>query len=192
VKACSWEEVGGSGTGDILESDYKIDHPNHGNTFYVRLPQAAKLLSDGGATIKISFQVAYAAGWFTGWCTKDDRHLVIKLGRSDEEVCQTILHEVGHAISQSAVSGGPYPGLTPPHDRFYTNDRGHFGPHCGEGIDDTYFKNASNRMDTAYASGKCKCVMYGGAVPSRTSEIINFCAKCVPFAKAAPITSMST
>lgn len=191
VKTLTWTAVGGGGNGTIMPADYLIDYPNHGNNLYIRLPDAAKTLSDAGTTIKISLRVAYANGWFTGWCTKDDRHSVIQIGRPDDQICQTILHEVGHAMHQGAVDQGTYPGLKPPHERFYTNDRGHYGPHCADGIDDAYYNNKTNPMNVQYCSDRCTCVMYGGAVPARTSQILDFCARCSPFAKAAPLEKMS-
>lgn len=192
VKSCTWQEVGGAGSGDVTSADYKIDHPAKGNTLLIRLPAAAKALSDAGKDITITYSVAYAKGWYNGWCTAAGRHLVIKVGRPDNDICGTIVHEVGHAISQAAKTGATFPGLTPvPHERFYTDTRGHQGPHCADGIDAAFYNNASNRMDTGHASSLCTCIMFGAGAALR-NQTMSFCAKCTPFVKAAPIVTVST
>lgn len=192
VKLCKWQEVGGAGNGDITAADYKIDHASHGNTLFVRLPAAAKVLSDGGASIKVLYQVAFSAGWYNGWCTGAGRHLVVAVGRPDKDICGTIIHEVGHAIAQTAQDAAQFPGLTaPPHGRFYTNNRGHQGGHCADGIDDATYNDASKKLDTAYAGSKCTCIMYGGGTDVR-NQTLAFCAKCEPYAKATPVATVST
>ena len=192
VKSCSWQEVGGPGSGTIDPADYAIDSPNQGNTLYIRLPQAAKDLSDAGKTIRIAYKVAYSKGWYNGWTTSSGRHIVIKVGRADKDICGTIVHEIGHAINQAAKSPDGFPGLpAPPHERYYTNNRGHQGPHCADGIDAATYNDATQRMDTSHASSKCTCIMYGAGSSLRNQNLA-FCSKCEPYVKAAQITTVST
>jgi hypothetical protein len=192
VKSCRWEEVGGTGAGDIPSTDYKIDHPAHGNNFYVRLPAAAKSLSDAGKKIRVRFKIAYAKGWYNGWCTGAGRHLVIKAGRPAKDICGTIVHEIGHAISQSPKEPGTFPGLpAPPHERYYTNNRGHSGPHCADGLNATDYDTATFRMDTVKAQNECTCIMFGAGADLRNNTMA-FCAKCTPYVKAVAISTVST
>ena len=193
VKSCTWTEVGGGGnSGSIPEVDYMIDPVNNGNYLHVRLPDAAKGLSDGGADIKVTVKVAYALGWYAGWCTSGDRHNVVRVGRPDQDVCHTIVHEVGHAIFQAAVAPAAFPGLpAPPHERYYTNNRGHLGPHCADGVDQATYEDESIPLDTVAAQNKCTCVMFGAAA-AVTIQNLSFCDKCVPYVRAAVIKTVST
>ncbi len=192
VKECKWEEVGGTETGVITAADYKVDQIKHGDKLFIRLPEKAKLLSDAGKTIKVTVKTAYANGWYAGWCTEPDSHVVVKLGAAAKNISQVIVHEVGHAFAQTAEDAATFPGLpAPPHGRYYTNDRGHSGGHCADGIADAYYKDLTKRMDTAEAYGQCTCVMFGAAT-QKVADTLAFCTKCEPYAKAAPVISVST
>ncbi|HEU0124300.1 MAG TPA: hypothetical protein VFQ91_27465 [Bryobacteraceae bacterium] len=197
VKYCRWKEVGGTNaSGDIDAADYKLEYKKSvGNELFIRLPAAAKLLSDGGATITVEYKVAWAEGNNLGWCTRDRRHNVIAtVGRTAKQMCGTIVHEIGHAIGQSArdANKGDFPGLpAPPHARWYTNSRGHSGNHCADGVSDTYYNNQSNKMTASAATSVCTCIMFGSGTDKR-NETLAFCAKCLPYVKAYKITTVST
>ena len=192
VKECKWQEVGGTAGDVIAPADYKVDQIAHGDKLFIRLPAAAVLLSDAGKTIKVTVKISYANGWYAGWCTYPDSHVVVKLGGPAKNICQVIVHEVGHAFAQTAESAAEFPGLpAPPHGRYYTNNRGHSGGHCADGIGDAYYKDASKRMDTSEAEGLCTCVMFGAAT-QKVADTLAFCAKCEPYAKAAKVAAVST
>lgn len=197
VKSCKWKEVGGTNaTGDITSADYKIGYDaGVGNKLFIRLPGAAKVLSDAGSTITVEYEVAWAEGNNLGWCTQPRRHnFIATVGRSAQQMCGTIVHEVGHAIGQSARADNKtqFPGLPePPHARWYTNARGHSGNHCADGIDATYYNNLSNKMNTTAAQAVCTCIMYGSGSAKR-NETLAFCAKCMPYVKAYKIAAVST
>ncbi|HEU0124302.1 MAG TPA: hypothetical protein VFQ91_27475 [Bryobacteraceae bacterium] len=194
VKSVTWEEQGGTGAnGTITDADYKFKYDSSvGNQLYIRLPAAAKSLSDNGSSIKISYEVAWAEGDNNGWCT--DRNVnVIALGRADVDICATIIHEIGHAINQTTPVGEKslFPGLKPPHKRWYDWGRGHSGNHCADGLDDKSYKNASFVMDDGKAAKVCSCVMFG-STGSRTNKLLDFCSHCKPFVHAAKIETIST
>ena len=191
VKECTWKAVGGSEAGTITSADYLIDQVAHGDKLFIRLPAEAKTLSDAGKNIDITFKVAYADGWYLGWCTSGDRHIVIKLGETDAGICSTIIHEVGHAIAQTAVDPAAFPGMAaPPHGRYYTNNQGHQGGHCSDGVDDAWYNDASKRMDDPHASAKCTCIMYGQG-SSLVAAAMAFCSKCEPYVKATSVVKVT-
>lgn len=191
VKECKWQEAGGTGNGVITSADYKIDQVGSGNKLFIRLPDAAKTLSDQGKTINVSYKVAYGLGFYNGWCTGTGAHNVIAVGRPDQDICGTIVHEIGHAIQQSPKNAGYFPGLPdPPHARYYTDNRGHQGPHCADGIDDTYYNDVSKRMDTVHAQDRCTCIMFGAGASLR-NQTLAFCAKCKPYVMAVSVKKVS-
>lgn len=181
VSKCEWECVEDplkKGSIAVSNLSFAADR----TSVSIQFPAEASLLLKGGKTMKLTVKIAYAEGWYNGWCTSGDRHNVIKTqGRSARGMCCTIVHECGHAINQAPKEAAPFPGLkAPPHGRYYTNSRGHLGPHCADGIDDTYYNNASNRMDTSHASAACTCIMYGSGSDARNANG-KFCAKCKPY-----------
>jgi hypothetical protein len=191
VKECTWKEVGGTQSGAITSADYLIDQVAHGDKLFVRLPAAAKALSDAGKDIEITAKVAYANGWYAGWCTSGGRHIVIKLGGTDAAICSTVMHEVGHAIAQAPDDPAAFPGMpAPPHGRYYTNNRGHKGGHCADGIDDAWYNDQSKPMDTSHAAGKCTCIMWGGS-SALVDAAMAFCAKCEPYVKGASVEKVT-
>jgi hypothetical protein len=193
IKLCKWtSDADGTKTGPVPADHIVIDQVASGNFVHVKLPAAAAAVIAGGSTVSLAIKVAYAKGWYNGWCTAAGRHNVVKIGRPDTDICGTIVHECGHALQQAAQTAASFPGLAaPPHGRFYTNSRGHQGGHCADGIDDAYYNDNSKKMDTSYASGLCTCVMYGAGTTLRNSNI-HFCDKCTPYVNAVAVSSVST
>jgi len=193
VKGITWkcrEDV--SKSGSIPKDHIVIDQATHGNYVHIKLPDDAAALINSGKTLSVRVRVAYAEGWYNGWCTGTGRHNVVKAGRPDRDINGTIVHELGHALNQSANNASLFPGLTaPPHDRYYTNNRGHQGNHCANGIDEATYTDVSKKLDTSDAGGKCTCIMYGAGTDLRNSNIA-FCSKCQPYAIAVEITEVST
>jgi hypothetical protein len=192
IARCKWkcvEDV--SKKGDIPQSQVTFAADRESVT--IPFPATASALLAAGRTIELKLQIAYAEGWFNGWCTSGDRHNVIKtVGRPEAGMCCTIVLECGHAINQSPQVSDPFPGVkAPPNKRYYTNDRGHLGPHCADGIDEAYYNNPANRMDTAHASGLCTCIMYGGGSDVRNANA-KWCARCRPYVLGVSIAQVTT
>lgn len=193
VKTLNWTEDGGAGNGTITDADYTFEYStDFGNRILIRLPAAARNIVDGGGSVSIDIDIPWAEGDNNGWCT-DRNTNVIALGRADVDICATIIHEIGHAINQTtpASEAGAFPGLTPPHTRWYDSNRGHSGNHCADGLDDKTYKKQSNMMNTSAVAQVCSCIMYGSTA-SRANKLLDFCSRCVPFVNAAKIESISS
>ncbi len=178
--------------GNISAADQDINATTYDYKAHFKLPAAAKALVDTGKTIRVEIKVAYSLGWYNGWCTNGDRHNVIRVGRADNGICGTIIHECGHAIQQAAKSSAFFPGLkAPPHERYYTNNRAHQGPHCADGIDAPYYNDPTKKMNTAHASGLCTCIMYGAGSATRNANL-KFCDHCKPYVRLVDIATVTT
>ncbi len=192
ISKCKWKCLeDATKNGDISQA--AVTFAAGRDSVTIPFPAEASALLGAGKTIELQLTIAYAEGWFNGWCTSGDSHNVIKtVGRPEAGMCCTIVHECGHAINQSPKDSGPFPGIkAPQHKRYYTNNRGHQGPHCADGVDDAYYNNGANRMDTGHANGLCTCIMYGAGSDVRNANA-KWCARCRPYVLGVGIAQVTT
>ena len=193
LMAGRWKASDKSAQGDITEDDTFIK--NHRIT--VKLPDDAleylNGVGEGEAprTVKVSIRVWTADGPLNG---NSQGHLqLLRIGRDDKGICQTLCHELGHSLRQVAnTSSRKSPGLTGlPHGREYT-DNGHSGAHCAEGMSADNYAGGAGKAGTRYqgnfrGKSECKCVMYGEGSPTRAND---FCERCKPFIVAEAAQSV--
>lgn len=194
----SWESTKDNAKkGDIDSANIVMDQANHDNLVHIKLPdEAVNLFKDQtnkptGDVIKVRVQVHWSKGWYAGWCTSGDRHNVIVGSSAEKTVNAVICHEVGHAIDQVVTSTNVPSGLEPKppakrHSRQYTG-RGHDGSHCATGLSQDKYDDTAKTMNALGANDVATCTMYGCAVGN-----VDFCAECIPFAKASNPTQVST
>ncbi len=84
------------------------------------------LVVDGTHQISARLILQAADGGYNGWAVDDNRTSVIKGGRADYAIHNTMGHEMGHLFGKVRVSSTP--GL-PDHPKYYER-RGGSGPHC--------------------------------------------------------------
>jgi hypothetical protein len=179
-------------SGDVPRDHIALNQVKYGNAVFVKLPSAAATLVDGGDTLNLRIQVYWAKGWYNGWSTRDN-HNVIKGGRPDKGINGTIVHELGHAVGQVVKTAPPGLEVTAPaklHAWWYDNARGHSGTHCAFGIDQATYDDATKKLNTAHASSKCTCIMYGAGTDVRNAAM-TFCDTCKPFVKAYQVTRVT-
>lgn len=165
--------------GPLAEGDTWI----HDGKFTAKLPQAALdyLALDPANIVAIDFSLWTPRGQLNGLSA--GHHQLLRIGRDDAGVCQTLCHELGHSVNQVPSPTGRPPGLTgQAHGRRYTGN-GHRGGHCAEGMSDDNYAGGAGKAGTAYAGAfggksECTCVMYGEGSSTRKGK---YCARCKPF-----------
>ncbi|MCW8140860.1 MAG: hypothetical protein KIT58_18310 [Planctomycetota bacterium] len=189
VKSCTWKSTKTpKKKGSIpLDSTHIAFGPGGDNrSIHIKLPaEAATLAEDGDDTIKVSLKYHYADGSYNGFAhggqsfTRADRPDDADGGVKG--VNGTIVHEIGHLITQAPRAGAVPLGLDmATHAKTYSRQ----GSHCANGSGEAFTGGAA--LDHHPTSAGCKCVMYGVGTDERNADV-KFCALCAPFVKAEPI-----
>lgn len=161
----------------------------------VTLPaDAAAIVGDGSGAkhpVKVRLKVKVAAGPYRGEADgprqliatrEPDDDWTTAVDRTDEDMCKTMNHELGHTMHQVVKATSAPPGLDgSSHGRFYT----YFGPHCADGMSDSDYAALVPDEQPSWTDGTC--VMFAPGGPNRT---VNFCDRCKPFIKAERLTTL--
>jgi len=155
----------------------------HDGKLTIKLPQDAvdHLAEDAANIVAVDFSVWLPRGQLNGLSA--GHHQLLRIGRDDAGVCQTLCHELGHSVNQVPASDKRPPGLSGlAHGRRYTGN-GHRGGHCADGMSGDNYAGGSGKAGTPYAGNfggksECTCVMYGEGSSTRKGK---YCDRCKPF-----------
>ncbi|MGE0706665.1 MAG: hypothetical protein AB7N76_05365 [Planctomycetota bacterium] len=189
----SWVEVGGTGSGQITMAECKWDLPTNLGWVFVKLPAAAKALTDADKKVKLNLEFYNAAGPYLGEADGTSGWLQLIVFKAGANVVNDVMaHELGHTLNGTA-------NVKPPgfdkekHPRVYTGN-GHQGSHCADGMSDGNYNAGKGKKGSDYEANfggkaECTCIMFGenGEGSSCTGK---YCASCKPWFKAEPLTSL--
>lgn len=161
----------------------------------VTLPaDASAIVGDGSGAkhpIVVRLTVKVAAGPYRGEADGPKQLIATRepddgwtkaIDRTDEDMCKTMTHELGHTMNQVVSATGAPPGLVgADHGRYYT----YFGPHCADGMSDTDYAALVPDTQPSWLDGPC--VMFAPGGEKRT---VNYCDRCKPYIKAERLTSL--